>query len=390
MLASTIFISSPQTSVYLVNTTHPKVFILPAVSTVPGLFLTFKDFYGSASNYTTTLSTSGIDKIENIVNYYTFSNNYGAINLLNDGISNWSILDISQGTDFTSILGPSNINYTIGGGGASANFTTTVSFSYTGSNQTFTVPNNVGYIGVYMWGAGGSRGVAGAMVQGVLEVSPGEILNILVGQGGLANATNSYGGGGKGGIQNGSGQLGGSGGGRSAIQRGGTDPMNDIVVAGGGGGANPYFGSSGGAATFSGTANDGTSKTGVQGRGGTQTAGGAGGGTGQYGTGLPGSRGLGGDTVNGGYNGGGGGGGGYYGGGAGGTNGGDGAGGGGGSSLISNLTLLPDQTVFGYNSTNGIAAPNQESPYYVSGVGQGGGTSGSANPGGNGLVVIRY
>lgn len=388
MSASTIYISSPQTSVYLVNTTNPKVFILPAVSTVPGLFLTFKDIFGNATSNVITLSTIGIDRIENTQNFYNFSNSFGTINLLNDGLSNWSILDISQGNDFTSILGPSNINYTIGGG--SATFTTTISYSYTGSNQTFVVPANIGYIGVYIWGAGGGRGAAGAMVQGVLAVSPGETLNILVGQGGQANATNSYGGGGKGGIQNGSSQLGGSGGGRSAIQRGGTAPTNDIVVAGGGGGANPYFGSSGGAATFSGTANDGTSKSGVQGRGGTQTAGGAGGGTGQYGTGLSGSRGLGGDTVNGGYNGGGGGGGGYYGGGAGGTNGGDGAGGGGGSSLISNLTLLPGQSVFGFNSTDGIAAPNTTSPYYVSGVGVGGGTTGTANPGGNGLIVIRY
>ncbi len=626
---SNIYISSPQTSVYLVDTSNTsKTFLLPSVSTVPGLFLSFKDYFGTSSNSTITLSTTGVDTIENVVNYYTFSNTYGSISILNDGIKNWSILDFPTSRSFIPFLGPitrlgleipeqiaglqlwldandpnanggtlsnntiittwfdksgcnnnvtgfnsprwysspsrmsnassayfsgsnptsynmiaffvyydnnspdgcapiytandpaitdvtgifpncggttyvqtsggwatqgatitdvtSNIvslqyssatntnnvqvyfngtlnfttssspftrsSFTLGRRGGnymtgnfyeclfynvilsttdrqriegylawkwglqgnlpaghpykssapsnvtssntentnvdSSPFTTTVTFSYTGANQTFTVPAGIVQIGVYMWGAGGGRGAAGAMVQGILSVTSGETLNILVGEGGQANATNSYGGGGKGGIQNGSGQLGGSGGGRSAIQRGGTAPTNDIVVAGGGGGANPYFGSLGGAATFSGTANDGTSKTNVQGRGGTQSAGGAGGGTGQYGTGLAGSRGLGGDTVDGGYNGGGGGGGGYYGGGAGGTNGGDGAGGGGGSSFIDNLSLLG--TVFGFNSPDGITAPSTTSPYYVSGVGQGGGNSGSATAGGNGLVVIRY
>lgn len=106
MSASTIFISSPQTSVYLVNTTNPKVFILPAVSTVPGLFLTFKDILGAASNSTITLSTTGIDKIENVQNFYNFSNSYGTITLLNDGRSNWSILDLTSRSNFFSFLGP--------------------------------------------------------------------------------------------------------------------------------------------------------------------------------------------------------------------------------------------------------------------------------------------
>ena len=284
----------------------------------------------------------------------------------------------------------------------------TRTFTYTGANQTFQVPATISpaSITIYMWGAGGggntNYGGAGAMLQGVLTATPGETLNILVGQGGTIDGTTTFGGGGAGagnmtssgaGIGysgNGFPQNAGSGGGRSAIQRGGTDPTNDIVVAGGGGGGTYFSSDRGGAATFSGTANSGAG--GLPGLGGTQSAGGAGGGTGFYGQGLGGSRGIGGDTYNTNiYNGGGGGGGGYYGGGAGGTNGGDGAGGGGGSSLTTNLSLISGQSVLGFNSTNGYTAPNTGSPYYQSGVGNGApAVNSSPRAGGNGLVVLTY
>lgn len=267
---------------------------------------------------------------------------------------------------------------------------TITTFSYTGANQTYTVPTGVTSIQVYMWGAGGGGrtsyyGGAGAMIQGVLAVTPGETLNIVVGGGGSTSTTtvtSAYGGGGAAGI--GDGGISGGGGGRAAIQRGGTAVTNDIVVAGaGGGGTNS---TRGGSATFSGTANDGASNTGVQGRGGTQSAGGAGGAAGTYGTGTAGSRGQGGSVVNpitASSNDGGGGGAGYFGGGGGGTNLGDQGGGGGGSSLTDNLTLIPGQSVLGFNSTNGYSAPNTGSVYYVAGVG-----AGTTAVGGNGLVVI--
>ena len=285
----------------------------------------------------------------------------------------------------------------------------TRTFTYTGSLQDFIVPSTISpaSVTVYMWGAGGggntNYGGSGAMVQGILPVTPGETLNILVGQGGTIDGSTTYGGGGAGagnmaggsapGIGysgNGFPQNAGSGGGRSAIQRGGTDPTNDIVVAGGGGGGTYFSSDRGGAATFSGTANPGTG--GLPGLGGTQTAGGAGGGTGFYGQGLGGSRGIGGNTYNTNiYNGGGGGGGGYYGGGAGGTNGGDGAGGGGGSSLTGGLSLISGQSVLGFNSTNGFTAPNTGSSYYQSGVGNGApAINSSPRAGGNGLVVLIY
>ena len=289
-------------------------------------------------------------------------------------------------------------------------FLYTATFTYSAAgNQTFQVPSTIrpAAVTVYMWGAGAggntNYGGAGAMVQGVLTVIPGETLTIVVGQGGTIDGTTTYGGGGAGagnmafggdpGIGysgNGFPQNAGSGGGRSAIQRGGTDPTNDIVVAGGGGGGTYFSSDRGGAATFSGTANPGTG--GLPGLGGTQTAGGAGGGTGFYGQGLGGSRGVGGNTYNTNiFNGGGGGGGGYYGGGGGGTNGGDGAGGGGGSSLTGGLSLIPGQSVLGFNSANGFTAPNTASPYYQSGVGNGApAINSSPRAGGNGLIVLIY
>ena len=294
-------------------------------------------------------------------------------------------------------------------------FPYTNTFIYTAGIQQFQVPSTISpaKVTVYMWGAGAggntNYGGAGAMVQGVLTVIPGETLNIVVGQGGTIDGLTTFGGGGAGGGNftgtspavgigysfNGYPQNAGSGGGRSAIQRPGTDPvndipLNDIVVAGGGGGGSYFSSDHGGAATFSGTANSGTG--GLPGLGGTQSAGGAGGGVGTYGTGLSGSRGVGGNTYNNNiYNGAGGGGGGYYGGGGGGTNGGDGAGGGGGSSLTDGLSLISGQTVKGFNSTNGYTAPNTGSPYYQSGIGNGApSVNSSPRAGGNGLVVITY
>jgi len=265
---------------------------------------------------------------------------------------------------------------------------TAQTFDYTGANQTFTVPGGKCFVYVYMWGAGGggingngglTTGGAGAMVQGVLKVLPGQSFTIIVGGGGNVSFGNPFGGGGSG-AGYGAGTSA-QGGGRSAIQLNGVD----IVTAGGGGGGGYAF-SPGGSATFSGTANPGFTGTGgAGGGGGTQTSGGAGGGAG--GTGTQGQGGNGGAD----WAYGGGGGGGWWGGG-----GGSGSsaasqrsgGGGGGSSYTANLQLIPGQTVFGFNSSDGNAAPNTSSPYYAGTIGRGGITSSTA--GGNGRVVIVY
>jgi hypothetical protein len=272
-------------------------------------------------------------------------------------------------------------------------------FTYTGTFQPFTVPATISpaTVTVYMWGAGGGGGYvsnpnftpgaggAGAMIQGTFSVTPGQTLYIIVGGGGsfgnVNNQTDAQGGGGKAYYDiNASFWGAGSGGGRSAIQLSQGD-IDYIVVGGGGGGAVTREAiTNGGSATYSGTANGGTGST-----GGTQTSGGSPGTNGETG-----SKKFGGAGWLPGNFGGGGGGGGYWGGGGGGIATGYGSGGG-GSSYTGNLS-----SVVGYNSANGVAAPNTTSQYYQAGIAVGGspsstgGTPGTINLGGNGLVVLTY
>jgi len=124
---------------------------------------------------------------------------------------------------------------------ASAPTPISLSYVYTGADQTFTVPAGVFSIVITsMKGGGGGGNTSGAystpgkggLVSGTLAVTPGETLTIVVGGGGGNNpsGTTTYGGGGSG---NNSSQNGTNGGGRTAIRRAGVD----IVVAGGGGGS---------------------------------------------------------------------------------------------------------------------------------------------------------
>jgi len=95
-------------------------------------------------------------------------------------------------------------------------------FTYTGSDQTYTVPVGTTSITVTMWGAGGggnnNLGGPGAFVSGTLSVTAGQTLKVIVGQGGPVNTASVYGGGG-GSSTNGADDDAGSGGGRSALQR---------------------------------------------------------------------------------------------------------------------------------------------------------------------------
>ncbi|MEL6865688.1 MAG: glycine-rich protein [Bacteroidota bacterium] len=69
-----------------------------------------------------------------------------------------------------------------------------VFFNYTGSMQTFTVPDGVTNIEVYAYGGEGGRsyyqfGGRGGIVQANLNVTPGEVLNIFVGGAGSSSRT---------------------------------------------------------------------------------------------------------------------------------------------------------------------------------------------------------
>lgn len=200
---------------------------------------------------------------------------------------------------------------------------TTETFSYTGAEQTWTVPLGVDTITLECWGAGGGDAQAigdpGGYSKGTLSVTPGETLYLYVG-----GRADDGGNGGAGGWPSGAdgvtatntdgsaSRTSGGGGGSSDVRQGGNTTGDIVILAGGGGGAgNTYNG------TLSGTdsAGDGGAGGGVaeDGQGAYNGSGGTGGGSGGF-TGARGQKDSSDDTIavagsgGGGLNGGGGGG----------------------------------------------------------------------------------
>ncbi|GAB3833858.1 tail fiber domain-containing protein [Hymenobacter jeollabukensis] len=232
---------------------------------------------------------------------------------------------------------------------AAASGAQTLTFSFTGATQTWTVPPNVTSVQVDMAGARGRtidncsncyRGGRGGRVQATLAVTPGQVLTIEVGGDRGYNPATLYQDGG----YNGGGRGSEPGGGATDIRLGGTALTNRVLVAGGGGGSGYYArgGPGGGLTGGDGLTPTAGNPTGVPATGGTQTAGGTDGGTPQqycYCGSSPAGLGVGASLTGGTSWGAAGGGGGYYGGGMSHGN----AGAGGGSSyahptLASNVT----------------------------------------------------
>ena len=280
--------------------------------------------------------------------------------------------------------------------------------AYSNGLTSFTVPLGVRLLDIKVWGAGGGYYGNGAYIEGQLKVVPGQQVNVVVGEGGLAvsnppgweNNANPQNGSSKGGDGN-LPYMGGAGGGTLS----GIYDENDVplVIAGAGGAASYGIQNSadangdfchGGAQGSPGNGQGG-------GGGGNQSAAGSGGqvtqpsndaGDGNSGYGKNGggggdsSTGLGGGGAGDGFFGGGGG--------AGENDTGSGNGGGGGSSYISD-SLINTSTIGGYASSS-----YQTIPGYITGVGIGGtynGTDGNINTvtpvttnGGHGLVIISY
>ena len=301
---------------------------------------------------------------------------------------------------------------------ATAGFTACKRITYSGADQTFTVPTGITSVSVRAWGAAGGGansawytiqggGAAGGFASGTVAVTPSQVMTVVVGEGGIPNSlVTTYGGGGQGGdTTNTNNARGGSGGGYSGIfAPGGKTAANARILAGGGGGASP--GADGAAAGAGG----GGGATGGQdalparsGRGGTQVAGGAAGTTNgncnvlptagaQFQGGRGGNSGLG--TIA--HEGGGGGGGGYFGGGGGicqSNNSGQNGGGGGGSSFITGTGVTAGATAAGGNFLNTGAACTGTAnsggagdALYTAGIGQGS----CYGTGGNGEVIIQY
>ena len=251
--------------------------------------------------------------------------------------------------------------------------------SYTGSYITYTVPSNIVSLRAYLWGAGGGfqnnsgiYGGGGALVTGIIAVSGGEQLRIIVGKGGangsnvnsnyFATGTDAQGAGG------GGGGSGGQGGGRSAVQKFIASTWTEVLTAGGGGGSANNAGDFGGNAHFTGTSQDAgnTYNQYTSAKGATQLAGGVGATiTGRTPFNYPSNNGaafVGGTALlNTDGAGGGGGGGGYFGGGGGGYNGGaEVSGGGGGSSYFSPTYV----TGFAGSNGNNITPVGSSLPFY--------------------------
>jgi CshA-type fibril repeat protein len=273
---------------------------------------------------------------------------------------------------------------------------TCTQFDYTGADQVYTVPAGVSFIQVKVWGAAGAPGAdpsSGAgFSTGTVPVSPGQQLAVTVGQGGIRNSTApTFGGGGAGG----SGErdaspgvpswtIGGSGGGLSAVWT--EDRALPLLIAGGSGAGAPTRGGvpgGNGGGENGGTTPDGS---GASGGGGSAVAGGAAGDNGLCTTPAGAGTTFTGGAGSGGFDGGSGGGGGFYGGGGGscqrdeGDDNNEGAGGGG--SGYANTALVPGGTT---TAATGTAAAGSDDVHYVAGIG----TSGAADVGGNGMVVIQ-
>ena len=308
-----------------------------------------------------------------------------------------------------------------------AGFTACKRYTFSGGNQSFSVPAGVASIDVRMWAGGGggylgpapsTGGGSGGFTQGTVAVNPGTTYTVVVGEGGKLTSTAAFGGGGAGGT----GPFpGGGGGGYSGVFSGATATQaGAVLMAGGGAGSSSgmssgLFGPGGGGTT--GRENTVTiayrdlpgGPLQLGGARGTQTAGGAaatytGDGCATATTGLA-TAATAGSALTGGKGadngeGGGGGGGGYFGGGGGrcqvaGPNGQNGPGGG-GSGYIRGAGVSAATTTQGNdNSTAGTQPPPQaaNSQYLAAdGIGKGGGGGATLldGVGGNGMVVIQY
>ena len=127
-----------------------------------------------------------------------------------------------------------------------------VEFNYTGSIQTYVVPPGITSLNIEAVGAsGGFNGGRGARMSGTVSVTPGHVLQILVGQQGFSNGCGA----------------GGGGGGTFIINQTTNTPL---VIAGGGGGGSSNFGGVDASIGTSGTADSGGFGTpGVAGSGGS-------------------------------------------------------------------------------------------------------------------------
>mgnify|MGYP003133690041 FL=1 len=254
-------------------------------------------------------------------------------------------------------------------------------YSFTGSEQTFSVPTGVSSVNFVMWGGGanGGNGGSGAFGSGTINTSSITTLKVAVGGDGASS---------------------GHAGGLSGIFNGSVSHGNSIAIVGGGGGGSENNSHGGGGGTLNSNGKSGgVGRQGSNAGGGTLSSGGSGsnnqggGNTGNSGSALQGGNApnygsstgvyLGGGAHKGALQGspGGSGGGGYYGGGGGSDYYATGGGGGSGyadTSIVSNISGTDGNQGSGGSPGAAVGTGNQ---YYITDLGK---------PGNDGRVVIYY
>jgi hypothetical protein len=112
---------STNTTYYLADTrTQSKVVYLPAASTAQGRMITIKDYFGTTSLSTLTISTLGLDRIDIQSNAILMNQDFESIDFIGAGNTNWSVLGnymgaLTQRIRSTTLFGISNLNLWLDG-----------------------------------------------------------------------------------------------------------------------------------------------------------------------------------------------------------------------------------------------------------------------------------
>ena len=360
MSVTNVNIPTTQSFVLVDTRTGPnKVLFLPAASTIQGRFLSIKDYYGGATASSMTISTTGLDRIDQGGIRYTLASSFGSVALISDGFRSWNMMGLYDGADTAASMLVIPGAVMASGGTVTTNGAYTIHTFPTVGTATFTLtsPASITAQVLVLGGGGGGGswqggggGAGGAVFNGSLTITSGTY-NVVVGDGGAGDASTGAGY-----------STGGFIGGNSSF--------NGLTGQGGGGGGTyigPAAGTSGGCG--GGSAYISAGAAGTQGFAGGSSLGDAGGGGGMGSVGLDGGPGTGGNgftytLANTAYL--------VAGGGGAGQNSAGGTGGGGGG---------------GNDGTpkNGYPGTTNKG-----GGGGGGGRGGSGGKGGSGVVIIAY
>ena len=250
-------------------------------------------------------------------------------------------------------------------------------FDATGSEQTYTVPDDITQLKAYAFGAAGGSGIyssgwsgPGGYAEGYITVTPGEVLLIRVGVGGGA-PTEGVSGGLGGYPGGGDGSRGDTFGGGGVVYSGIFRHDGTPILIAGGGGEHGGFGAAKTAGAGGGTTGSSTT---VGSTGGSQSAGGTSAGSGESGSYLQGGNANFGDRTSSTSRDSGGGGGGYYGGAPDDTDGGAGSG---GSSYIGGVS-----SGVTYGGDDGTHTVSSSAPATINGE--------TVSPRGNGVMSVAW